>query len=72
MQIKEQIAKLVKLYIQEQSIAEEVKEVKDAIKAGGGNPAIAATVAKSIVQNKTDDLKAKAEETVDLIELARS
>ena len=44
MQIKEQIAKLVRLYIQEQSLAEEVKEVKDAIKAGGGNAAIAAAV----------------------------
>lgn len=72
MQIKEQIAKLVRLYIQEQSLAEEVKEVKDAIKAGGGNAAIAAAVAKAIAGNKVDDLKAKAEDTVDLIELSRS
>ena len=72
MQIKEQIAKLVRLYIQEQSLAEEVKEVKDAIKAGGGNAAIAAAVAKAIAGNKVDDLKSKAEETVDLIALSRS
>ena len=72
MQIKEQIAKLVRLYMQEQSLAEEVKEVKDAIKAGGGNAAIAAAVAKAIAGNKVDDLKSKAEETVDLIALSRS
>lgn len=72
MQIKQQIAKLVKLYIEEQSLAEQIKEVKDEIKAGGGNPAIASTVAKSIASGKVDELKGKAEQTVELIEVSRS
>lgn len=72
MNVKEGIAKLVRLYTEEESLSEQVKDVKDAIKEGGGDAAIAAAVAKSMVRGKTDDLLAKSETTIDLIELARS
>lgn len=71
MNVKEGIAKLSKLFMQQQSLDEEVKEVKEAIKESGGNAAIAATVAKAIVANKVSDLSEKAETTEQYIELSR-
>lgn len=70
--LKEQVAALVRLYMQQQSLDEKVKEVKDQIKESGGNPVVACSVAKAIASSKVDDLKNKAETTVDMIALARS
>lgn len=72
MQAKEAIAKLVRLYTEEESLAEMVKEVKDQAKASGLDPAIVSSVAKAIVKNKVEDLVAKSTATLDTINLARS
>lgn len=69
---KEIIAKLVRQYIQIQSIEEEVKEIKAEAKALGINPSIVSQVAKAIANNKVDELKQKSEETMELIEESRS
>lgn len=70
--MKSEIAKLVTLFTEEQAISEQVKEVKEQIKASGGNPAVAAAVAKAIVNDKVSELLEKAETTVELIDLSRS
>lgn len=72
MQAKEAIAKLVRLYTEEESLAEMVKEVKDQAKASGLDPAIVSAVAKAIVKNKVDDLIAKSNATLDTINQARN
>jgi len=69
---KEIIAKLVRQYIQIQSIEEEVKEIKAEAKALGINPSIVSQVAKAIANNKVDELKQKSEETMEAIEESRS
>lgn len=69
---KEIIAKLVKQYIQIQSIEEEVKEIKAEAKALGINPSIVSQVAKAIANNKVEELKQKSEETMEAISEARS
>jgi uncharacterized protein (UPF0335 family) len=72
MQSKEAIAKLVKLYTQEQSLAEEIKEVKDEAKSSGLNPAILSAVAKAVVKGQVDELIEKSESTLEAIQIARS
>lgn len=69
---KEAIASLVKLYSQEQSLAEEIKDIKDAAKESDLDPAIISAVAKAIVKNKVDDLKVKSDEILKAIEVSRS
>lgn len=69
---KETIAALVKLYTEEESISEEVKEIKSNAKEAGFDPAILSAVAKAIVKNKVDELIEKSEATVKAIEVARS
>lgn len=69
---KEIIAKLVRQYIQIQSIEEEVKEIKAEAKALGINPSIVSQVAKAIANNKVEELKQKSEETMEAISEARS
>lgn len=69
---KEIIAKLVRQYIQIQSIEEEVKEIKAEAKALGINPSIVSQVAKAIANNKVEELKQKSEETMEAIQEARS
>ena len=72
MQSKEAIAKLVRLYTQEQSLGEEIKEIKDAAKAAGLDPSILSAVAKAIVKNGVDKLVEKSELTLEAIQVARS
>lgn len=69
---KEAIARLVKLYTLEQSLAEEVKEIKDEAKEVGLDPSIISAVAKAIVKDKVDDLKTKSDEIIKAIEVSRS
>ncbi len=69
---KEAIASLVRIYTQEQSLAEEAKDIKDEAKESGLDPAIISAVAKAIVKNKVDDLKAKSGEILKAIEVSRS
>lgn len=65
---KDAVGKLVKLFMQQQSIDEQVKEVKDEAKSSGLNPAILTAVAKSIVSGKASELKEKSEEIIDTLE----
>jgi uncharacterized protein (UPF0335 family) len=69
---KEIIAKLVRQYIQIQSIEEEIKEIKAQAKASGLNASIVSSVAKAIANNKVEELKQKSEETMEAILEARS
>ena len=68
---KDAIAKLVRLYTEEQSLAEQIKEVKTEAKEYGLEPAILSAVAKAIVNNKVDDLKKKSNEIIETIDVAR-
>ena len=72
MNSKEAIAKLVRIYTQEQSLAEEAKEIKDAAKESGLNVTAVVTVAKAIVANKVDDLVTKTESILETINISRS
>lgn len=68
---KEAVAKLMKQYIQIQSIEEEIKDIKADIKVAGLNPSILANVAKAMASGKADELKEKSEEVLETIEEAR-
>lgn len=70
--MKNHIAELVKLYTGEESIIEQAKNVKDEIKAAGGDAAICSAVAKAIVHDKIDALKEKCQVTEAMIALSRS
>lgn len=69
---KTAIAKLVRLYSEEQSLAEQIKEIKTEAKESGLEPAILSAVAKAIVSNKVDELKKKSDEIIETINVARS
>ncbi len=68
---QEAISQLVKLYIEEGSLAEQIKDIKDEAKASGLNPTILSSVAKAIANNKVDELKEKSEELLKTISVAR-
>lgn len=69
---KEAIAKLVKVFLEEESLKETIKDLKSDIKESGLNPAILSAVAKAIVGNGVDNLIEKSEETIAAIAVARS
>ena len=69
---KEYIAKLVKFYNQEESLKEEIAEVKADAKEAGFDPAVLSTVAKAMVKNKVDELLEKSQDTISAVNLARS
>lgn len=70
--VKDGIAALVRLMMEQQSLSEQVKEVKAQIKAGGGKPSVAAKVAKAIADSKVSELKEVSSTTDHYIEIARS
>ncbi len=72
MQSKEAIAKLVRLYTEEQSLGESIKEVKDEAKAAGLDPSVLSAVAKAIVKDGVDKLVEKSELTLEAIQAARN
>ena len=72
MNSKDAIAKLVKLYTQEQSLGEEIKEIKDECKAAGLDASVLSAVAKAIVKDGVDKLLEKSELTLEAIQAARS
>lgn len=69
---KELIAKFVKLFIEEESLKEQIKDIADEAKKAGFEPALMKAVAKAIVANKVDELKEKSESTLRLVDVARS
>lgn len=71
MQSKEAIAKLVRLYTEEQSLAEDVKAVKDEAKESGLDVAALTAVAKAIVNNKVDTLIEKSNSILETVRISR-
>lgn len=69
---KEAIAKLVKVFMEEESLKEAIKDLKSDIKESGLDAAVLSVVAKSLVANKTDDLVKKSEDTIAAVAVARS
>lgn len=69
---KEIIDELVKLYMQEESISEQVKEIKSEAKEKGYDPSVLSAVAKAVVKNKVDELIEKSEAMVKAVKVARS
>lgn len=69
---KEILAKLVRIYTEEQSLAEEAKEIKDEAKELGLDVSSIVAVAKAIVKNKVDDLITKSESILETINISRS
>ena len=69
---KDCIEKLTRLFTQEESIKEEVKEVADEAKVSGLDVAPLKAIAKAIVANKVDELKEKSEALIRLVAVARS
>ncbi len=65
---KQAVAKLVKFYMEQQSLDEQIKQIKDEAKDSGLNPAILSAVAKSIVSGKATELKEKSNEIVETLE----
>lgn len=64
---KQYIDRLVTVYIELATLEEDAKEIKDAAKTEGYNPALLSAVAKSIAKGKLDDLKDKSQSIIDLI-----
>lgn len=69
---KETIAKLVKLFTEQQSLNEDIKQVKDDAKASGLDPAVLSTVAKAIVNDRVSELKEKSELMIEAVNVSRS
>lgn len=66
------IAALVKLFIAEESLKEEIKDVKTDAKDAGLDVAELSAVAKAVASNKVDALSEKSETILMLIDVARS
>jgi len=69
---KDIVNKLVRLYSEQDSINEQVKEVKGDAKKIGYKSALLAKVAKAICAAKTGELLAQSEEIQEIIEEVRS
>lgn len=70
--VKRFVAALVKLYIAEDSLKEEIKEIKTEAKDSGLDVAELSAVAKAIASNKVDALLEKSETIITLVNVARS
>jgi alkanesulfonate monooxygenase SsuD/methylene tetrahydromethanopterin reductase-like flavin-dependent oxidoreductase (luciferase family) len=70
--MKNFIAELVTLYMQVESLSEQEKDIKERVKAAGGNPAIVAAVAKAVVKDKVDELIEKSKLTTQLCQVYRA
>lgn len=69
---KDIVEKLVRLYTQQDSIGEEIKEIKKEAKAIGYKPALLAKVAKAMTNAKASELLEQSEEIQNIIEEVRS
>jgi len=69
---KDIVNRLVRLYSEQDSINEQVREVKDEAKKIGYKSALLAKVAKAICAAKTGELLAQSEEIQEIIEEVRS
>lgn len=71
MEIKEAVNQLVRLFNEQQSIDEQVKDIKASLKDTSYNPSLIIAVAKSLASNKTEDLKEKSQDILDIISAVR-
>lgn len=69
---KDIVNKLVRLYSEQDSISEQVKEVKSDAKKIGYKPALLARVAKAMANAKASELLAQSEEIQEIIEEVRN
>jgi uncharacterized protein (UPF0335 family) len=67
---KEAIEKFVKLFMEEESLKEQIKEVADEAKEEGYAVTSLKAVAKAIVTSKVDELIEKSESVIRLAELS--
>lgn len=71
-ELKDKFNELVKLYVEEGSISEQIKLIKDELKESGQNATAIASVAKAYASNKVDALVEKSQELIDVVEAIRS
>lgn len=71
-ELKDKFNELVKLYVEEGSISEQIKLIKDELKEAGQNATAIASVAKAYASNKVDALVEKSQELIDVVEAIRS
>lgn len=64
---REAIAKLQKLFMELESVNEQIKELKSELKESGFNVGVLAIVAKAMAVGKGTELLEKSEETVETI-----
>ena len=69
---KDTIAEFVKLFTEEESLKEQIKDVADKAKEAGFDVACLKAVAKAIVADKVDDVAEKSENILRLVQVARS
>lgn len=69
---KDAIAKFTRLFTEEESLKESIKEVADEAKESGLDVAPLKAIAKAVVANKVDELKEKSEALIRLVDVARS
>lgn len=69
---KDAIAKFTRLFTEEESLKEAIKEVADEAKESGLDVAPLKALAKAVVANKVDELKEKSETLLRLVDVARS
>lgn len=69
---KDTIAKFVRLFMEEESLKEQIKEIADEAKAADLDVASLKAVAKAVAAGKVDELKEKSESLLRLADVARS
>lgn len=69
---KDIVNRLVRLYSEQDSINEQIKEIKDEAKAIGYKQGLLARVAKAMAAAKASELLAQSEEIQEIIEEVRS
>lgn len=72
MDAKEYIAKAVKLFVELDSINEQLKELKGDAKASELDVPVLTAVAKAMAGSKLDELNSKSHAMIEAIEVARS
>lgn len=69
---KDVIEKFVRLFTEEDSLKEQIKDVADEAKEEGLDVAALKAISKAIVASKVDKLKEKSENLIRLVDVARS
>ena len=72
MDAKEYISKAVKLFVELDSINEQLKELKGDAKASELDVPVLTAVAKAMASSKLDELNSKSHAMIEAIEVARS